>query len=94
MSTFYIMLQSMGICFCRCIGAFEILFLVCKENFPVSSPIGFLSFGCFLLYLQVLDREKIMGKFQELTAQLEQALTGISYENLDISDEVKEQVSV
>lgn len=35
-----------------------------------------------------------MGKFQELTAQLEQALTGISHENLDISDEVKEQVSV
>lgn len=35
-----------------------------------------------------------MGKFQELTAQLEQALTGISYENLDISDEVKEQVEL
>ena len=33
-----------------------------------------------------------MHKFHEVTAQLEQALSGISYENLDISDEVKEQV--
>lgn len=33
-----------------------------------------------------------MNKFQEVTAQLEQALSGITYENLDISDEVKEQV--
>lgn len=33
-----------------------------------------------------------MNKFHEVTAQLEQALNGISYENLDISDEVKEQV--
>lgn len=33
-----------------------------------------------------------MEKFQEVTDQLEQALTGISCENLDISDEVKEQV--
>lgn len=33
-----------------------------------------------------------MNKFYEVTAQLEQALNGISYENLDISDEVKEQV--
>lgn len=27
-----------------------------------------------------------------MTAQLEQALSGITFENLDISDEVKEQV--
>lgn len=33
-----------------------------------------------------------MNKYHEVTAQLEQALSGISYENLDISDEVKEQV--
>lgn len=33
-----------------------------------------------------------MNKFQEVTVQLEQALSGISYEKLDISDEVKEQV--
>jgi hypothetical protein len=42
--------------------------------------------------MQVLEREQIMNKFHEVTAQLEQALSGISYENLDISDEVKEQV--
>ena len=33
-----------------------------------------------------------MDNFHEGTAQLEQALSGISYQNLDISDEVKEQV--
>lgn len=35
-----------------------------------------------------------MTKFYEVTAQLEQALSAISYENLDISDEVKEQVEI
>ncbi|XVF05520.1 hypothetical protein REPUB_Repub05bG0179200 [Reevesia pubescens] len=45
------------------------------------------------IYL-VLEREKIMHKFHELTSRLEQALSGISYENLDISDEVKEQVEL
>ncbi|XP_035541100.1 U-box domain-containing protein 13-like isoform X2 [Juglans regia] len=35
-----------------------------------------------------------MNKFQEVTAQLEQALSGVTYENLDISDEVKEQVEL
>ena len=33
-----------------------------------------------------------MNKYHQVTAKLEQALTGISYEGLDISDEVKEQV--
>ncbi|KAM1115637.1 hypothetical protein TB2_006158 [Malus domestica] len=45
------------------------------------------------IYL-VLEREQIMMKFHEVTARLEQALSGISYENLDISDEVKEQVEL
>ncbi|KAG2673499.1 hypothetical protein I3843_13G081800 [Carya illinoinensis] len=35
-----------------------------------------------------------MNKFHEVTAQLEQALSGVTYENLDISDEVKEQVEL
>lgn len=35
-----------------------------------------------------------MKKFYEVTAQLEQALSAISYEKLDISDEVKEQVGI
>ena len=35
-----------------------------------------------------------MNKFHEVTAQLEQALGGISYDKLDISDEVKEQVKI
>ncbi|KAF5198975.1 U-box domain-containing protein [Thalictrum thalictroides] len=45
------------------------------------------------IYL-VLEREQIMNKCQEVTAQLEQALSEISYEKLDISDEVKEQVEL
>ncbi|GAB4860172.1 U-box domain-containing protein 13 [Ancistrocladus abbreviatus] len=45
------------------------------------------------IYL-VLEREKVMKKFQEAASHLEQALSGISCENLDISDEVKEQVEL
>ncbi|THG04414.1 hypothetical protein TEA_029262 [Camellia sinensis var. sinensis] len=45
------------------------------------------------IYL-VLERDQIMNKFQEVTACLEQALGGISYEKLDLSDEVKEQVEL
>ncbi|KAE8728007.1 U-box domain-containing protein 12 [Hibiscus syriacus] len=45
------------------------------------------------IYL-VLEREQIMHKFHEVTARLEQALSRISYENLDILDEVKEQVEL
>lgn len=35
-----------------------------------------------------------MSRFHEVTGKLEQALSGISYEKLDISDEVKEQVQI
>ncbi|KAL2328747.1 hypothetical protein Fmac_022174 [Flemingia macrophylla] len=45
------------------------------------------------LYL-VLERDKIMNKFYEVTARLEQSLGGISYDKLEISDEVKEQVEL
>ncbi|KAG9444586.1 hypothetical protein H6P81_015926 [Aristolochia fimbriata] len=54
-----------------------------------------LKFGCEGSKIcLVLDREQIMNKVQEVTAQLEQALSGICYEKLDISDEVKEQVEL
>ncbi|ERM98487.1 hypothetical protein AMTR_s00072p00171260 [Amborella trichopoda] len=43
---------------------------------------------------QALEREDIMNKFNEVTAQLEQALNGISYDKLDVSDEVREQVEL
>lgn len=33
-----------------------------------------------------------MSKYHDVTAKLEQALSGLSYDTLDISDEVKEQV--
>ncbi|KAF6171989.1 hypothetical protein GIB67_029407 [Kingdonia uniflora] len=45
------------------------------------------------IYL-VIERVQIMNKFLEVTTQLEQALSAISYEKLDISDEVKEQVEL
>ncbi|XP_054814172.1 U-box domain-containing protein 13-like isoform X2 [Prosopis cineraria] len=35
-----------------------------------------------------------MKQYHEVTAQLEQALSGISYDKIDISDEVKEQVEL
>jgi len=35
-----------------------------------------------------------MKRFQEVTTQLEQALSEISFEKLDISDEVREQVEL
>lgn len=42
--------------------------------------------------MQVLERDTIMQRFHEVTTQLEQALSGIVYDKLDISDEVREQV--
>ena len=57
-------------------------------SFLVSPPLLNHCLFCF----QVLEREQIMNKYHEVTAKLEQALSGISYEILDISDEVKEQV--
>ncbi|XP_052207989.1 U-box domain-containing protein 13-like isoform X2 [Diospyros lotus] len=42
----------------------------------------------------VLERDQIMDRFGEVTARLEQVLGAISYEKLDISDEVKEQVEL
>ncbi|KAE8688884.1 U-box domain-containing protein 13 [Hibiscus syriacus] len=50
------------------------------------------SSGSFVM--AVLEREQIMPKFHEVTARLEQALSSISYENLDMLDEVKEQVEL
>lgn len=48
----------------------------------------------FSLFLQVLEREQIMHKFHEVTARLEQALSRISHEDLDILEEVMEQVKI
>lgn len=42
----------------------------------------------------VFERDRIMTKFQEVIAQLEHALDEISIDELDISDEVKEQVEL
>ncbi|KAL3530738.1 hypothetical protein ACH5RR_010060 [Cinchona calisaya] len=64
-------------------------------NHALDSAKELLRFGSdgSKIYL-VLEREQITKKFQEITAQLEQALSGISYDKLDISDEVKEQVEL
>ncbi|KAL9842348.1 U-box domain-containing protein 12 [Arabidopsis thaliana] len=45
------------------------------------------------IYL-VLERDQVMVKFQKVTSLLEQALSIIPYENLDISDELREQVEL
>ncbi|XP_072997655.1 protein spotted leaf 11-like [Typha latifolia] len=45
-------------------------------------------------FFLVLERDSIMKRFQQVTSQLEQALAGISLEDLDISDEVREQVEL
>ncbi|CAD5170114.1 unnamed protein product [Musa acuminata subsp. malaccensis] len=42
----------------------------------------------------VLERDRIMERFQEITSQLEVALNEISFNEIDISDEVKEQVEL
>ncbi|KAH0462198.1 hypothetical protein IEQ34_009773 [Dendrobium chrysotoxum] len=42
----------------------------------------------------VLERDKMTKWFQEVTAQLEQALDAILFDKLDISDEVREQVEL
>eukprot|EP00262_Sarcandra_glabra_P018880 TRINITY_DN692_c1_g1_i1.p1 TRINITY_DN692_c1_g1~~TRINITY_DN692_c1_g1_i1.p1 ORF type:complete len:649 (-),score=117.44 TRINITY_DN692_c1_g1_i1:399-2345(-) len=43
---------------------------------------------------QVIQREKIDDKFEKVTEQLEKALDDISYDKLDISEEVKEQIEL
>ncbi|THU66096.1 hypothetical protein C4D60_Mb05t10580 [Musa balbisiana] len=42
----------------------------------------------------VLERDRIMERFHEITSQLEVALNEISFNEIDISDEVKEQVEL
>ncbi|KAJ7942448.1 RING-type E3 ubiquitin transferase [Quillaja saponaria] len=42
----------------------------------------------------VLEREQIMNKFDNLSVHFEQAISKLSYDKFDISDEVKEQVEL
>lgn len=44
--------------------------------------------------LQVLERDNVTKKIQGVIAQLEQALCDFPYDKLDISDEVREQVTI
>jgi hypothetical protein len=41
---------------------------------------------------QALQRENIAQKFHQVTEEIEVALSEIHYDNLDISEEVREQV--
>ncbi|XP_059666047.1 U-box domain-containing protein 14 [Cornus florida] len=43
---------------------------------------------------QALHRDKIAGEFQQATEQIEEALSQIPYDKLDISDEVREQIEL
>ncbi|KAF8108596.1 hypothetical protein N665_0107s0018 [Sinapis alba] len=45
------------------------------------------------IYL-VIEREQVASKLMEVSVQLEQSLSKIPYEDLDISDEVREQVEL
>lgn len=73
----------------------ETMRLLVKFKEAVESAKRVLRFGSegSKIYL-VLKREQIMNKLQEVAASLEQALDGLSCENLSISDEVKEQVEL
>lgn len=42
----------------------------------------------------VLEREEVAGKFHSVTTELEQALSGLAYGELGLSDEVREQVEL
>lgn len=44
--------------------------------------------------LKVLDRDMVMKRFQDVTSQLEEALDKISFDHLDISVEIREQVEL
>lgn len=46
-----------------------------------------------MFMFQALKWEEITAKFVEVTGELERALAMISYDKLDISDEVKEQAN-
>ncbi|MCL7044304.1 hypothetical protein MKW94_024457 [Papaver nudicaule] len=61
----------------------------------LDSAFNLLTFGsqASRIYL-VLEREQTMRKYQEVSARLEQSLSGIILGKLDISDEVKEQVNL
>ncbi|KAI8556610.1 hypothetical protein RHMOL_Rhmol05G0267500 [Rhododendron molle] len=48
----------------------------------------------FSMTFQVLQSEKVRNKFQELTVQFEHALNLVSYDRLDIPDELKEQIKL
>lgn len=43
---------------------------------------------------QALQKEKYANRFQEVTEHVEKALSGISYDKYDISEEVKEQIEL
>ncbi|XP_039163020.1 U-box domain-containing protein 13-like [Eucalyptus grandis] len=58
-----------------------------------NEPLRFGTVGSKIYHL-VSEREQIMNKYHEVTSQLEQALNGISYKNLQISDGVKGQVEL
>lgn len=45
-----------------------------------------------LILFQALQGDKYAKKFQEVTEQIERALSRLSYDTFDIPEEVKEQV--
>ncbi|GER55162.1 U-box domain-containing protein 13 [Striga asiatica] len=70
------------------------LLLLCYAPTPMTEWCARFLPNCLSKFEKVLEREHIMTTFQEVTAALEQALSAISFDKLDISDEVKEQVEL
>lgn len=43
--------------------------------------------------LQILDREQVKHRFTDVAVRFEQAMSKISFDELDVSEEIKEQVN-
>jgi len=45
------------------------------------------------LELQILDREQVKHRFKDVAVRFEHAISKISFDELDVSEEIKEQVN-
>jgi len=45
------------------------------------------------LELQILDREQVKHRFTDVAVRFEHAMSKISFDELDVSEEIKEQVN-
>lgn len=55
---------------------------------------GIQSLSCFFIPIQALESEDVMIRFHSVYEKLNQALDGMPYAEIGISEEVKEQVCI